>query len=91
MTQKELIDRVAAETGVTKIDTGIMLKAIMRTVSDELIADGSIKLSELGTFSVIVIAEHEVNNPLFGGIMYFPEQKRVKFKASKGLKDRLNA
>ncbi len=33
MTQKELIDRVAAETGVTKIDTGMMLRAIMRAVS----------------------------------------------------------
>ena len=91
MTQKELIDRVAAETGVTKLDTGMMLKAIMKAISDELMAGGSIKLSELGTFSVTVIAEHEINNPLFGGTMHFPEQKRVKFKASKGLKDRLNA
>ena len=91
MTQKELIAKVAAETGITKLDTKMMLDAITKAISDELVNGGSIKLTELGTFSVIVVPEREAHNTLFGGNIYYPEQKRVKFKASKGLKDRVNA
>ena len=91
MTQKELIATGATETGITKLDTKMMLNAITKAISDELAGGGSIRLTGLGTFSVSVIPEREVNNALFGGTVYFPEQKRVKFKVAKGLKDRLNA
>ena len=91
MTQKELIAKVAAETGITKRDTKMMLEAITKAISDELTNGGSIRLTELGTFSVTVIPERKVNNKLFGSTVCYPEQKRVKFKVAKGLKDRLNA
>ena len=90
MTQTELIDKVAAETGVTKIDTKMMIDAVGRAISEESEKGGSVKLSELGTFSIAVVSERNIYNPLFGEKMTFPEQKRVRFKPSKGLKDRVN-
>ena len=90
MTQKELIDKVASDTGVTKMDTKMMIDAIVRAISEELEEGGSVRLSELGTFSIGIVSERNIYNPLFGEKMLFPEQKRVKFKPSKGLKDRVN-
>ena len=91
MTQKELINRVASETGVTKADTKLMVSAIVKVISDELAGAGFIKLSDFGTFSVGTIAEREVYNPLAGGTVFYGETKRVKFKTSKALRDRLNS
>ena len=90
MTQKELIDKVASDTGVTKLDTKMMVNALVKAISEELEKGGSIRLPELGTFYIGVLSERDIYNPLMGGNMTFPEQKRVRFKPSKGLKDRVN-
>ena len=50
-----------------------------------------IKLSDFGTFSVGTIAEREVYNPLAGGTVFYAETKKVRFKTSKVLRDRINA
>ena len=91
MTKAEMIDRLAAETGVTKIDTRMMLNAFLKVIADELANGGSVKFSELGSFSIRIVSEHDHFNALTGETIHSPEQKRVKFKASKGLKDRINA
>ena len=91
MTQKELIDKVASETGVTKADTKLMVSAIVKVISDELAEGEFIKLSDFGTFSVGTIAEREVYNPLAGGTVFYAETKKVRFKTSKVLRDRINA
>ena len=90
MTQKEFIDKIASETGVTKLDTKMMVNAIMKAISEELEEGGSIRFPELGTFSVGVVSERNIYNPYIGANMILPAQKRVRFKPSKGLKDRVN-
>lgn len=77
MTQKELIDKVASETGETKLDTKMMVNALVRVICEELEEGVSVRLPELGTFSIGVVSERNVYNPL-------------RFKPSKGLKDHVN-
>ncbi len=91
MTKTEMIDKVAADTGVTKTDTRIMLNAFLKAIADELAAGGSIKFSELGSFTVGTVSEHDHFNAFTGTIVHCPDQKRVRFRASKKLKDRLNS
>ena len=87
----ELIDTVAVETGVTKTDTKFMLNALVKAIADELAADGSVRIPALGYFKVSTVAAHDVDNQLIGGVVHFDEQKRVRFRAGKELRDRLNA
>ena len=91
MIKTEIIDRLAAETGVTKNDTRMMLNAFLKVISDELADGGSVRLSEIGTFSIATVSEHDHFNALTGETIHCPEQKRVKFKPSKALKDLVNS
>ena len=90
MTMKDLINSVAADTGVTKADTKLMLDALVKTIADCLVSGNSVRLSALGTFKVGVVAEHDVDNKLLGKTVHFDEQRRVRFNASKELRERLN-
>ena len=87
MTKKELIAKVAKKTKVTKVDTAMMLDAILEEIVLCLERGDSIRLWQLGSFVPYVVESHECQ--LFKG-MILPDQKRVKLKISKELKDRLN-
>ena len=90
MTKTELIERIAEETGVTRTDTKLMVNRIIKTISDELAEGGTIRLSELGTFSVTIVEAHEHYNALLGGKVLCPEQRKIRFKSSKALRKRIN-
>lgn len=87
MTKKELVNRVAEETHVTKEDTRMMLDAIMNAIADCLVEGDRIRLWQLGTFSVKITPERRSNLP---GVDVMPETKKAKFKMSAELKARLN-
>ena len=91
MTKAGFIDTVAASTGVTKKDTEFMVDAVMDALADILVKGDSIRFPTLGSFKVGTVAAHDVENHLVGGVVHFPEQRRVRFKASKALRDRMNA
>ena len=91
MTKKDLVDTIAADTGVTKADSELMLDAITKAIADCLVSGDSVRLPALGSFKVGTVAAHDVDNQLVGGIVHFEEQKRVRFKPSKEFRERLNA
>ena len=91
MTKKELIDKIAKETGVTKTDSEMMLTTIVKIITDELAETGEIRVVGLGTFRIGEFAETTRYNALAGGVKTYPAHKRVRFKAAKELKDRINA
>ena len=90
MTKVELIDAMAAQTGLSKKDTEATLKAFIDVVTDELKKDGKVQLVGFGTFEVAARAERTGRNPKTGEIMTIPASKAPKFKAGKALKDALN-
>ncbi len=91
MTKKELIDRIAKETGVTKSDSEMMFNTIIKVIVDELAETGEIRVAGLGAFRIGEVAETTRYNALAGGTKTYPAHKRVRFKPGKELKDRLNA
>ena len=50
MTMGDLVNTVAADTGVTKTDTKFMLDALVKAITDELVAGGSVRIPALGSF-----------------------------------------
>ena len=58
MNKQELITAVSTKTGLTKGETEKTVNALLKIVSDELVASGQISLNGLGTFVVVHRGAH---------------------------------
>lgn len=85
-----LIDFIAAETGLTKADAGRALDATLKGIMKGLNDEGKVSLVGFGTFSKKERAAREGINPLTGKPMSIPAKNVVSFKAGSKLKDALN-
>lgn len=90
MNKTELIDSMAAKTGLTKKNAEAALNAFVETVSEELTKGEKVSLVGFGTFEVSERAEREGRNPQTGETMKIAASKAPKFKAGKALKDTVN-
>ena len=91
MNKTELIDSMAAKTGLTKKNAEAALNAFVETVAEELTKGEKVSLVGFGTFEVSERAEREGRNPQTGETMKIAASKAPKFKAGKSLKDQVNA
>ncbi len=87
MTKIELIDKIAAESGLSKKDAGKALAAGVQAIVDTLAEGGKVTLPGFGTFEVRERAERQSRNPQTGEPMTIAAGKVPAFKAGKALKD----
>ena len=80
MNKTELINAVAAEAGLSKVDAKKAIDAFMSTVSGELENDGKIALVGFGTFSVTEKSARTGINPKTKQPIKIAAKKVVKFK-----------
>lgn len=90
MTKKELIDKVAGATGVSKKDTDAVIAHMLEQIAAELEKGGSVQFVGFGSFEVRERAAREGRNPQTGKTMTIAAAKAPVFKAGKNLKDRVN-
>lgn len=90
MNKTELIDSMAAKTGLTKKNAEAALNAFVEAVSEELTKGEKVSLVGFGTFEVSERAAREGRNPRSGEVMHIAASKAPKFKAGKALKDIVN-
>ncbi len=89
MTKAELIAFMADEADITKAAAAKALQAYMGAVAKELKKNGKLGLVGFGTFAVIKRKAREGRNPQTGKTIKIPAKKVVKFKAGKGLTDKV--
>ncbi len=90
MNKNELIDSMAAETGMTKADTAKALDAFVSAVSEALKKGDEVRLVGFGTFAVTKRAAATARNPRTGETIKVAAKKIAKFKAGKTLQDSVN-
>ncbi len=90
MNKLELIDAIAAKSGLTKADSARALDAFMAAVSETLKKGDKITLTGFGTFAVSKRAARDGRNPRTGEIVKIPARNSVSFKAGSKLKDSVN-
>lgn len=90
MKKAELIEKIAAETGMTKKDVNAVCDALVATIADVMAADDSIQLAGFGTFASKSRAARTGRNPQTGATIEIPASRQASFSASKALKDKLN-
>ncbi len=90
MTKTELIEKMAAESELSKKDAGAALDAFINVVTETLKTDEEIALIGFGAFKSAIRAERQGRNPATGVAMTIPEKRVPSFKAGKALKDAVN-
>jgi DNA-binding protein HU-beta len=90
MKKADLIEAIAAKTGLTKADADRAIKALCDTIEGALKKGDKVALPGFGTFSVAKRAAREGRNPQTGAKVKIAARKAVTFKAGTALKEVVN-
>ena len=91
MNKTDLINSIAAKTGISKKNCEAAVNAFMESVEEALVKGDKVVLVGFGTFEVRNRAARKGRNPQTKKEIYIPASKAPVFKAGKGLKDKVNA
>ena len=91
MNKTELIDKIAAEAGLTKADSKKALEATVSVIKAALAAGDKVQLVGFGTFAVAEKPAREGINPRSGEKITIAAKKVAKFKAGADFEKLLNA
>ncbi|GKS56778.1 transcriptional regulator [Nitrospira sp.] len=86
MTKEELIARMAATAGITKVAAGTALEAFTGAVTTSLKKGQRVSLVNFGTFTVSKRRARTGRNPRTGEPLKIPAARVPKFSAGKELK-----
>ena len=89
MNKTELIDKIAAGAGLTKVDAKKALDATVAAIKDALVAGDKISLVGFGTFSVSERPARDGINPATKEKIKIAAKKVAKFKPGAELADAL--
>lgn len=90
MNKSELVDAIASEAKITKVDAEKVLDAFVNQTSKALKAGHRVALIGFGTFSVAKRAARNGRNPQTGKAIKIPAKKVAKFKAGANLAAKVN-
>jgi DNA-binding protein HU-beta len=90
MNKTELVEKIAAGSGITKVDAKKALDAAIAAVKDALIAGDKVALVGFGTFAISERPAREGINPATKQKIQIAAKKVAKFKAGAELADALN-
>ena len=88
MTKAELIEKMAMDAGITKVEAGNALDSMVGGITEALKKkDGKVTLTGFGTFSKVHRKARKGRNPQTGEEIKIKASNSVKFKAGKVLKE----
>ena len=90
VTKADIIDRVANATGLTKVETEIVINGIMNTIISALENNKRVELRGFGTFGVKKRDPRKARNPGTGETVYLPKRYVPTFKPSGLLRKNVN-
>lgn len=87
MNKSELIDAIAQEAGLTKVDARKALDAFINVVGKSLAKGDKVGLVGFGSFTVQMREAREGRNPATGAKITIPAKKVIKFRPGNDLND----
>ena len=90
MNKSELVDAIAASSGLSKADAGRALDGFTTAVTKALKKSDSVSLVGFGTFAVKRREARAGRNPRTGETIQIKASNNPSFKAGKALKDAVN-
>jgi DNA-binding protein HU-beta len=86
MTKSDFVDKVAANSGLSKKDAGNAVDAVLKSIEDALKSGDDVTFTGFGKFSVAQRGAREGRNPRTGETMTIAASKVPRFTAGSGLK-----
>ena len=90
MTKQDIINDVSSSTGLTKLETEIIMNGVMSTIINSLANNERVELRGFGTFGIKHRMPKKARNPGTGEPVYLPERYVPTFKPSKLMKSKVN-
>lgn len=90
MNKAELVEKVAENAGLTKVQAEAAINGFVGAITDVLVAEDKISLKGFGTFEVRHRDARTGRNPSTGETMQIAASKVPAFKASASLKKVVN-
>lgn len=90
MNKTELVEQMSQQTGLTKVDAGRAVDALIATITNELKQGQDVTLMGFGTFQTKARAARTGRNPQTGQVIQIAAATVPSFKAGKALKDAVN-
>ncbi len=90
MTKADIVDKVAAGTGLTKLETEAIIEGFFKTVIESLRDGKGIEIRGFGSYKVKKKNARQARNPKTGEQVFVPEHYVPSFKFSKEFKDIVN-
>ncbi len=87
MTKEQMIERMAAEAGITKAQATRAMKSMITNITKSLKKGSKVTFVGFGSFDVTKRKARTGRNPQTGAEIRIPAAKVPKFKAGKALKD----
>jgi len=89
MNKTDLVNSIAAKTGLSKKNSEAALNAVISSIEEALEKGEKVVLVGFGTFEVRQRAERKGRNPQTKEEIVIPASKAPVFKAGKGLRERV--
>ena len=89
MTKKEIVMKIAEETGLKQIDVKLAVQKALEHITDALAAGNTVELRNFGVFKVKTRKPRIGRNPKTGVTVAIPERKVVTFKSGMIMKKKV--
>ena len=90
MNKSELVEAVAAKTGLSKADTERTLSSLFDTIVEVVAAGDTVNVVGFGAFKPVEREAREGRNPATGATIQIEASRVPKFVPGKAFKDRVN-
>ena len=92
MSKPKIIQRLKREnSNINKKNLEKIFEVFFQQIKDSLLNKKSVEIRSLGTFFIKEIKEKkQARNPKTGEIIYVPKRNRIRFRASKRLRELIN-
>jgi DNA-binding protein HU-beta/integration host factor subunit beta len=90
VTKKDICEAIAGTTGLTRVDTQIIVETFLDTIHNTLQSGNNIELRGFGRFKIKPKKARKARNPITGAAVQVPEGFKLVFQASKELRKRIN-
>ena len=90
MNKTQLIDVVAAKTGLKKKEADAAVEAVFTAIEEALVAGEKVQVIGFGSFDVKERAARTGRNPATGATIEIPASKYPAFSAGQALKNKVN-
>ncbi len=89
-TTNEIVDKIAAEHGLTKVQSKVIVEAVFAAIINAAISGAETSIPGFGKFKVKDTPEREARNPSTGATIKVAAAKKLSFQPAKAVKDALN-